>query len=278
MAFVRTLPFALVTLGSLLACSAGVGSLPAGSGGNSSGNGGAPGSGGALVGSGGAVAGLGGAQGLGGTLVSSGGAVASSGGAASGAGGGGASEVTCAGTAFSVAGGYVDDGTWCGYAFTSAWGDATVMPAEFDSTTSELCASGVVPVEDPTTDSYPGIMVGFQVQAAKSGANTSAWKAAGTGISFNITATGAANELGAIRIMVKTKTGPTDGYSYWAPAGTTTTVAADWSDISDAPWAPGTGESVAVGDEIVEVGVQIGSRESGAQTISELCINSATRT
>ena len=213
----------------------------------------------------------------GGATAATGGATTATGGATAATGGTtGSTDVECSGSGWSVSNGYVDNGTWCGYAFTADWGTASVTPDEFGSETGdELCASGSIPAEDPVEEVYPGFMIGFAVKS--DGDVDQTWSASGTsGVSFDIVVAGASAEAGAIRIMVKTTDGPSDGYSYWLPAGTGSgTISADWSDLTDMPWDPGAGEAMSASDEVEQVGVQIGGREDGPQTISNFCITGA---
>jgi hypothetical protein len=220
--------------------------------------------GGGFITTGGAV-GAGGSVGAGGT-VGAGGAVGA---------GGSAATVTCAGTAWSVTNGYVDNGTWCGYGFTASWDDAVVMPAMFGAGDNELCVTGSIPAEDPaaTPPLYPGLMIGFDVKS--DGTTDGTWPATGTGITVNYTATGTATDAGTIRVMVKTKTSPTDGYSYWAPMGSSSgALTVKWSDLTDAPWEPASAtKTMSANEEVVQIGIQAGGRESGAQPSMTLCLD-----
>jgi len=151
------------------------------------------GSGGSAQGTGGAVVGVG----TGGTIV--------------GVGTGGATDSgpVCgepAGTM--IAGGYINNGEICGFAWTATNDEGeTIVPPCGDGgvcfSGTEICASGTIPANDATTESYTGIMIGINAQQKNDDSAEGTWTASGS-LGLKWTAGGATGEP---RILIQTSGG-----------------------------------------------------------------------
>src|SRR5690606_30677470 len=98
--------------------------------------------------------------------------------------------VTCSAASWTVSEGYADNGQMCGYAWTAPYaaGGEITPPCGtagpcFTGTT--LCASGSIPAE--AMESYPGIMIGWNVSQDSAGGAAGAWTATGSGVTVNFT-------------------------------------------------------------------------------------------
>lgn len=252
---IRLVGFGLAALSlGLVACAAG--DDGEGSGNNNNNNG----TGGLVSGDTGGGPGVPGATG--GAPGATGGAPGATGGVP-GAGGTAPVTVECppAGADFATDG-YASNGTLCGYIFTGSWDGATVEPpcgvGGECFTGTNTCATGSVPAEDAEAMSYPGILLGMNVQQDNMGTE-STWTSTGSGLTFTFTATGAESVRAVVQV------GATD-YCY---DGVTSGTAVPWSSFKTECWGP-TGTALPAGSAIKAVLLQVPAKAM-AQT-PELCL------
>lgn len=192
-----------------------------------------------------------------------------SGGRDNGSGGADPGPVCGTDTEFTIEDGYVSNGSICGYAWTVAFnGDATIDPpcgetgVCFD--TDAICASGTIPANDPTIDSYPGIVIGMDAQSrrtdARGGGGT--WSAAGS-LGMAWTAGGATGEA---RLLIQTASG-----DYCVPnarSGQTYPLSA----FSKQCWEGGAQSPILTeGIAVQSIALQINGNDS-PQAFTDLCI------
>ncbi len=253
---IRLVGFGLAALSlGLVACAAG--DDGEGTGNNNNNNG----AGGLVAGDTGGGPGLPGATG--GAPGATGGAAPGATGGVPGAGGTTAVTVECppAGADFATDG-FASNGTLCGYIFTGSWDGATVEPpcgtgACFVG--ASTCATGSVPAEDAATMSYPGILVGMNVQQNSMG-DESTWPSSGAGLTFTFTATGAESVRAVVQV------GATD-YCF---DGVTSGTPVPWSSFRTSCWDT-TGTALPAGSAIKAVLLQVPAKTM-AQT-PEVCFN-----
>lgn len=158
----------------------------------------------------------------------------------------------------------------CGYGWTGTNGRGETIDPPCGATDpcfeSNLCATAVVPANDPDNGVYTGVMLGWSVGESTAGQSSTPWAATGSGITVSYTATGAAGD-----VQVVLNSGDVE-YCASVVSG----VPLSRSDFSVGCWAGGANSpSFAVGNPLSAIVLQINGTDE-EQTITQSCLDGVT--
>lgn len=213
------------------------------------------------------VTGTGGVSGTGGA-PGTGGVVGTGGAATGGAGtGGGTGEACVPGV---DCGGYLMSGSWKGYAFTSAYGAATILPANFATAYDfPVCANGTVPASATGAN---GAMVGWSVNQAEAPENAPSNSVTPTADGILVSITNTSNAQ--LRLQIQGPNGATSASDRWcAQIGTGgSNIFVPYSSFNTVCW-PGETGTPYTGQPITQVLVTVPAAAASAVNYN-FCINS----